>query len=188
MVGWSNVSYILKKKRGCILRLFPLLSISSSTSDPQPSCCSTPLLSLTVALCALLRWWQHWHSITPSFCVFFFLCPFLPPFVRFPILPTPLPPELPPLPPPPPRRAACLEIYTRRSSVPLRTCSWTAKTRASCCSPGVVSASRGTFSSECVERTLPTAHSSRAVLVAYRRLSTNPMGMFHPDVVSAALS
>lgn len=77
-----------------------------------------------------------------------------------------------------PYRVACSEICTQRSSAPLRTCSWMAKARASCCSPGVASASHGMFSSECAERTLPTTHSSRSVLVAYRRPSTTPWECF----------
>lgn len=95
-------TYINKKGRAALCSSFLFSTLWSSTLDLQPSCYSTPLPSVTVALCALLRWCSHWHSITPSFCVFF-LCPFLPPFVCFPTPPTPLPFELPPLPPSPPR-------------------------------------------------------------------------------------
>ena len=44
------------------------------------------------------------------------------------------------------------EICMQRSSAPLRTCSWMMRTLASCCSPGVASASHETSSSESADR------------------------------------
>lgn len=180
MVGWSNASFgfhVRKQKK-------------DQASDPQPSCSATPRppavyggvvcspkVEATVAL-------NHAQLLC---CFFFFFCPFLPPFVCVPTLPTSSP-EIPP--PPPPllhHRAACSEICTRRSSAPLRTCSWMAKTHASCYRPGVVSASRGTFSSECADG---RGHRSRLQIRpgCLSRAELAPMGMFHPVVVSAVLS
>ena len=61
------------------------------------------------------------------------------------------------------------ETCMRTSSAPLRTCSWTARTRASCCSPGVVSASRDTSSSESADRRGISSLPDQSSLVGLRQ-------------------
>lgn len=51
-----------------------------------------------------------------------------------------------------------LEVCMQRSSAPLRTCSWMARTHASCCSPGDAFVSHVTSSSESADR--PGNHSA----------------------------
>lgn len=85
-----------------LLLVFMYVNEKDQTSDPQPSCSATPRppavnggvvcspkVEATVAL-------NHAQLL----CVFFFFCPFLPPFVCVPTLPIPSP-EIPPPPPPP---------------------------------------------------------------------------------------
>lgn len=138
-----------------LLLVFMYVNKKDQTSDPQPSCSATPRppavnggvvcspkVEATVAL-------NH-AQLLCVFFFYFFVLSFLPLCVFQPS-PSPHPKSLLLLPLLHHRRAACSEICTRRSSAPLRTCSWMAKTRASCCRPGVASASRGTFSSECAD-------------------------------------
>lgn len=176
MVGWSNVSYIRKQKTEelhfaapsspvtfMIVHIRPTAILLLNSSPVNGGVVCSPKVVVTLAL-------NH----TQLLCLFFVLsflplCVFQPSLLPF--HPNSLFVLL-------PYRVACSEICTQRSSAPLRTCSWMAKARASCCSPGVASASHGMFSSECAERTLPTTHSSRSVLVAYRRPSTTPWECF----------
>lgn len=190
MVGWSNVPTYVNKEEFCTLgsssstltfyiRPAAILLLVSSPAVNGGLICSSKMV-VTLAL-------NHAQLL----CLFFF---FVLSFLSLCVSPHRLPPA--PCSPFHPYSilfllsccVACSEICTRKSSAPLRTCSWMAKTHASCCSPGVASAFRGTFSSECAERTPPTTQSSRSVLVSYRRLSTTPQECLPYRLHSATLT
>lgn len=108
------------------------------------------LFRVTKVVCFLLRWQWQWCFITPCFTFVFFVsfpssfCVsfFFPSLILLPVLHLFFPVHT---------GYVCsvwLEICMRRSSAPLRTCSWMVRTLESCCSPGVAYASRDTSSSE----------------------------------------
>lgn len=67
-----------------------------------------------------------------------------------------------------------LEICMLKSSAPLRTCSWMARTHASCCSPGVAFVSHVTSSSESVDRPgIPSAPDQSSLVPGQKMLLSN---------------
>lgn len=151
MVGWFSVLSALPVNKHGLCILWELFFTDEQRL--KASCCHTPNYP---ALCVPFsgnRWWVFlWGVQTVFVFVLFYThfgCPpsffilfgdFLP---HFPVFPCPH------------CVSSCVvwsETCMRRSSAPLRTCSWMVRTLASCCSPGVVSASLDMSSSESANR------------------------------------
>lgn len=103
---------------------------------------------------------------SPSVCLFVGFSIFSPLFAP---LPSPVPPYPPFLPCP---HWSCVwqsEICMQRSSAPLRACSWMVRTLASCCNPGVASASHDTSSSESADRAGTSSSPDQSSLIGSGR-------------------